>query len=231
MLFDWMACATEVCFDSHVIKTLPGFCRSNRNFAHILYLLYLSAAAARLLRFSDYCLIHYLSLIIFASDIMVVCVKPLTRTPLSYRNLFILRTGRNSTNFAKQISTTSIMQPKISEGNDENTVLAETEILLQNGWTLDKEEMGIKKRYHFKTYTKALDFLGVIGVRSKSKNHHSTMTIQTGFVDVHWTTHHPRGLSNKDTFMARYCDEQARLIGTVDESEAQKCRPSSSLHI
>ena len=90
------------------------------------------------------------------------------------------------------------------------------------------------------------DFASVIGVRSKSKNHYLVMIIvrftlfpqcpelglhffqQTGSIDVHWTTHHPRGLSDKDTFMARYCDEQARLVGTVDKREAQKCDPPSS---
>ena len=154
------------------------------------------------------------------------------------------------------------MLPKLSEGQEESRVMAEAKALLENGWILDDEEVGVKKTYHFKTYTKALvfgvsgafgahadtlqDFLYTIGVRSKSKNHHSVMTIvrltlfpqclkfglnlfqKTGSVDVHWTTHHPRGLSHKDTFMAKYCDEQASLIGTVNTTEAQKCGPSSS---
>ena len=93
------------------------------------------------------------------------------------------------------------------------------------------------------------DFLYTVGVRSKSKNHHSVMIIvslafflqclesglhsfqQIDFVNIHWTTYNPRGLSDKDTFMAGYCDEQARLIGTVNMSEAQKCHPSSSSQI
>ena len=33
---------------------------------------------------------------------------------------------------------------------------------------------------------------------------------------VHWTTHEPPGLSEKDVFMARYCDEQAGLVGAVE---------------
>jgi 4a-hydroxytetrahydrobiopterin dehydratase len=43
---------------------------------------------------------------------------------------------------------------------------------------------------------------------------------------VHWTTHHPRGLSDKDAFMARYCDERAKEIGTVDKTDALKCAPT-----
>ena len=85
------------------------------------------------------------------------------------------------------------MQPKLSEGQDESRVMAEAKALLEDGWILDNEERGVKKTYHFKTYTKALvfgafrafeaqadtlqDFLYTIGVRSKSKNHHPVMTI------------------------------------------------------
>lgn len=94
-------------------------------------------------------------------DIMVVCaVRPLVCshiTPLS-----IFRTRQGLTNFiaSKQQSIISIMEPKISEGQDEKGVIAETKVLRENGWRLDDEEMGIKKTYHFETYTKAL----VIGI-------------------------------------------------------------------
>ncbi|KAM0798045.1 pterin-4-alpha-carbinolamine dehydratase family protein [Usnea florida] len=146
-------------------------------------------------------------------------------TPLS-----VFQTRQVLPNFttSKRISNISSMQPKLSEGQDESRVLAEAKALLENGWILDDEEVGVKKTYHFKTYTKALDFLCTVGVRSKSKNHHSVMTIKTGSVNVHWTTHQTRGLSQKDTFMANYCDEQASLIGTVNTTEAQKCGPPSS---
>ena len=76
--------------------------------------------------------------------------------------LFIFRTHQNLTDFIalNHLSTTSIMQPKISEGQDENKIITEAKALVENGWALDDEEMGVKKTYHFKTYTKAL----VIGV-------------------------------------------------------------------
>ncbi|KAF2258666.1 hypothetical protein CC78DRAFT_525900 [Lojkania enalia] len=116
------------------------------------------------------------------------------------------------------------MQPKISEGQDESKIKAELEVLFQNGWKL-KEEQILEKTYYFKTYTKVLDLHTCIGVGSKSKNHHSKMITEIGSLAVYWTTHKPGGLSAKDTFMARYCDDQAKLIGTVDQSEAQKCGP------
>ena len=84
-------------------------------------------------------------------------LRPLTRSHIT--PLFIFRTCQNFI-VLKHLSTTSIMQPKISEGQDENKLIAEAKALVENGWTLDDEEMGVKKTYHFKTYTKAL----VIGV-------------------------------------------------------------------
>lgn len=50
------------------------------------------------------------------------------------------------------------MQPKLSEGQDDSRVMAEAKALLEDGWILDNEEEGVKKTYHFKTYTKALVF-------------------------------------------------------------------------
>ncbi len=88
------------------------------------------------------------------------------------------------------------MEPQISEGQDKKQLIADVTALGENGWILDDEAVGLRKTYHFKTYTKALvssgqsyrlqapsvsdslqDFLYTIGVRSKSKNHHSVMTI------------------------------------------------------
>lgn len=90
-------------------------------------------------------------------------------------------------------SIASTMQPKISDGQDESKLMTQLKAVLETGWKLDDEEMGVKKKYYFKTYTKALvqgipqppsptadlpqDFLYIIGVRSKSKNHNPVMTI------------------------------------------------------
>lgn len=50
---------------------------------------------------------------------------------------------------------------------------------------------------------------------------------KAGSVHIHWTTHFPRGITQKDIDMAQYCDQQAALIGTVQQSDANKCRPLS----
>ncbi|KAL8817826.1 MAG: hypothetical protein Q9223_003418 [Gallowayella weberi] len=99
------------------------------------------------------------------------------------------------------------MQPKMAEGQNEKELTEELSTLLERGWQLDEELVGVRKTYHLKTYTKVL---------------------RSGSLTVHWTTHHPRGLSAKDTFMAKYCDEVAKTIGTVAEDQAQRCGAGSS---
>ncbi|MCJ1344649.1 hypothetical protein MMC31_002852 [Peltigera leucophlebia] len=129
---------------------------------------------------------------------------------------------------SKQTSTRVVpeIQPRFAPGSTEAQLMAEAKALVEGGWKLDDEQRGLEKTFHFNTYTKALDFLQIVGIRSKSRNHHSVMTIKYSSVHVHWTTHYPRGLSAKDTFMARYCDSQAKDVGAVDESLAQKCAPA-----
>jgi 4a-hydroxytetrahydrobiopterin dehydratase len=48
-----------------------------------------------------------------------------------------------------------------------------------------------------------------------------------GSVDVHWTTHHPRGLTDKDISMAQFCEQAAELMGAVQEGQGQKCGPAT----
>ncbi|KAI4222687.1 MAG: hypothetical protein L6R36_005968 [Xanthoria steineri] len=120
------------------------------------------------------------------------------------------------------------MQLMIADGEDRDELTKALPALLECGWQLDENNSGVRKIYHLKTYTKVLDLHHSIGVGSKSKNHHPEMTTKSGSLAVHWTTHHPRGLSAKDIFMAKYCDEVARTIGTVDELDAQRCGPNSS---
>jgi 4a-hydroxytetrahydrobiopterin dehydratase len=82
------------------------------------------------------------------------------------------------------------MQLKFSKGQDESKVTADVNALVESGWELDEEQIGVQKTYHFKTYTKVMvgdstnyhglsnlskDLHHNIGVRSKSKNHHPEM--------------------------------------------------------
>lgn len=44
------------------------------------------------------------------------------------------------------------MQPKLSKGQDEAQVTTELNALINGGWSLNEEQTGVKKTYHFKTY-------------------------------------------------------------------------------
>ncbi|KAH1347210.1 hypothetical protein KXV95_002103 [Aspergillus fumigatus] len=135
-------------------------------------------------------------------------------------------------------------QVQISQGEDAEQVQGGLERLLENGWVLDGERMGIKKTFYFRSYFKAVvgfvltvvlrersreadwlvqSFLNVVASQSATKKHHPTMTVRIGSVDVHWTTHNPRGLSSKDIAMAEHCEEGAQLMGAVDEAKGKKC--------
>jgi 4a-hydroxytetrahydrobiopterin dehydratase len=66
------------------------------------------------------------------------------------------------------------MEPKISEGEDQEEVKAELKGLINDGWELDEEQRGVKKTYHFKTYTKVL-----VGYPTDCNNHVDTCRICT----------------------------------------------------
>ncbi|KAL4893136.1 transcriptional coactivator/pterin dehydratase [Aspergillus ambiguus] len=116
-------------------------------------------------------------------------------------------------------------QPQFAEGADADQLRADLNRLTERGWTLDDEGLGIKKTFYYKSYFKAVTFVNSIASQSATKKHHATMTIRFGSVDVHWTTHHPRGLTDKDLTMAQYCDQAAELMGAVEEGQGLKCGP------
>jgi 4a-hydroxytetrahydrobiopterin dehydratase len=82
------------------------------------------------------------------------------RTNRALTPLFQMRTPPGLANFStsKRMSSnnSSVMQPKISKGQDESKVTTELQALLENGWKLNDEQIQLEKTYHFKTYTKVL---------------------------------------------------------------------------
>ncbi|KAJ5081853.1 hypothetical protein NUU61_010117 [Penicillium alfredii] len=116
--------------------------------------------------------------------------------------------------------------PRFAEGEDPQRLGLDTQSLLQQGWALDAEGMAVTKTFHFKSYFKAVSFVNLIASESSSKKHHPTMTVRIGSVDVHWTTHRPRGLTHKDIAMAQHCDNGAGLMGAVETGQGLKCGPS-----
>ncbi|ODM16085.1 hypothetical protein SI65_08519 [Aspergillus cristatus] len=112
---------------------------------------------------------------------------------------------------------------RFSEGEETEQVATGLNSLRQRGWQLDQDGMGVTKTFYFKAYLKAVSFVNVIAAESAAKKHHPTITLRFGSVDVHWTTHNPRGLSQKDVTLAEHCENGADLIGAVKQGEGQKC--------
>lgn len=134
---------------------------------------------------------------------------------------------------------TAVMSSKLSEGSDARQIETELSPLLHNGWQVDREKMGVEKTFFFKNYSKCMDFSTIIAAKAKAANHHPTITLvrkaitlphlalthQLTFssVHIHWTTHKPRGLSEKDTKMATLTDAEANAIGQVEQQDAKSC--------
>lgn len=53
-------------------------------------------------------------------------------------------------------SMAGIVQPRFSEGEDGNRLMAETAALLESKWALDETQQGLEKTFNFPTYAKAL---------------------------------------------------------------------------
>ncbi|EAW18814.1 4a-hydroxytetrahydrobiopterin dehydratase [Aspergillus fischeri NRRL 181] len=154
-------------------------------------------------------------------------------------------------------------QVQISQGEDAEQVRGGLDRLLEKGWVLDGEGMGIQKTYYFRSYFKAVvGFLLIVVLREISREADCLVGAELcecgcvaerdkeassyhdcccdmlmvrgdkriGSVDVHWTTHNPRGLSSKDIAMAQHCEEGAQLMGAVAEAQGKKCSlPSVTL--
>ncbi|KAK1147961.1 hypothetical protein N8T08_000477 [Aspergillus melleus] len=123
---------------------------------------------------------------------------------------------------ARGVSTMA-SEPQFAEGIDVEQLRPRVDALVGNGWKLDEDGTGVLKTYYFKTYFKAVSFVNVVASQSAAEKHHPTMTVRIGSVDVHWTTHRPRGLTDKDLTMAQHCDEAAEMMGSVDQDKGKKC--------
>ncbi|KAJ5543505.1 hypothetical protein N7535_005930 [Penicillium sp. DV-2018c] len=107
---------------------------------------------------------------------------------------------------------------KVSAGEDVSSVKTEVhDLVMKLGWNLVNERT-IRKTFHFKTYTKVLDFNNAVGIRCKSLNHHPVTTLKHSTATFEWTTHSPSGISSKDVTMAKYCEARAKEIGTDTSS-------------
>ncbi|KAL4968506.1 4a-hydroxytetrahydrobiopterin dehydratase [Aspergillus stella-maris] len=131
------------------------------------------------------------------------------------------------TSVSARKASTMASEPRFAEGLNPDELRPSLNELLGQGWGLDEDNIGIKKTFYFKSYFKAVSFLNAIASQSSVKKHHASMTIRFGSVDIHWTTHNPRGLTDKDISLAQFCEQAAELMGAVQEGQGLKCGPTA----
>lgn len=61
--------------------------------------------------------------------------------------------------------------------------------------------------------------MSAVAAECKKQKHHPEWTNVFNKTHVRWTTHAPEGLSERDTAMARFCDEVGARFGEVGEGE------------
>lgn len=59
-----------------------------------------------------------------------------------------------------------------------------------------------------------------VSLQCKIKNHHPEWSNVFNTTFIRWTTHNPKGLSEKDTDLAAVCDSLAKDFGEIEQQSA-----------
>lgn len=73
-------------------------------------------------------------------------------------------------------------------------------------WTLSEDATVLTRTFPFKDFAKALAFANEVGNVAEEEWHHPDMKVAWGKVEVQFTTHSIRGLSENDFIMAAKVD-------------------------
>ncbi|PKS08951.1 hypothetical protein jhhlp_003564 [Lomentospora prolificans] len=121
----------------------------------------------------------------------------------------------------------SSVTPSFSSGSDTATLKSSLEPLITRStskWTLTPSGEGIERSFKFKTFAKTWDFMTAVSLQCKLKNHHPEWSNVYNTTFIRWTTHNPKGLSDKDILLAAICDDLAQAFGEIpSEDEATSC--------
>ena len=60
-----------------------------------------------------------------------------------------------------------------------------------------------------------------VATECKRQRHHPEWSNVYNKLHIRWTTHSPKGLSSKDTSMARFCDEAAKEFDELEMEEGE----------
>jgi 4a-hydroxytetrahydrobiopterin dehydratase len=77
----------------------------------------------------------------------------------------------------------------------------ETALADLNGWTI--ENINLKKRFEFKNFAEALDFVNRVGAIAERRDHHPDIFFGWGYAEFSITTHDTGGLTENDFVLAK----------------------------
>ncbi|KAL7820914.1 transcriptional coactivator/pterin dehydratase [Trichoderma gracile] len=95
-------------------------------------------------------------------------------------------------------------------------------LLVSNGgrWTLTSDGEALERSFKFKNFTKTWDFMTAVSLQCKIHNHHPEWSNVYNTTFIRWTTHVPKGLSEKDINLASLCDSIAKDFGELEPEPA-----------
>jgi len=86
---------------------------------------------------------------------------------------------------------------------------AEKHLAQTPGWALCDEGARIEKRFTFKNFKEAFDFVEAVGTLSEAEGHHPDISFGWGFAAISWQTKKIKGLHKNDFIMAAKVNEIA----------------------
>ncbi|KEY71518.1 hypothetical protein S7711_03584 [Stachybotrys chartarum IBT 7711] len=142
----------------------------------------------------------------------------ITRPAAQFKPAVKLLTHTITPRLASSVAA-AMQQPRFSAGTDEAHIKPQLDTLLNSAggrWALTAGGEALERSFKFKTFAKTWDFMTAVSLQCKVKNHHPEWSNVYNTTFIRWTTHSPKGLSEKDVTLAALCDAIARDFGELD---------------
>ncbi|CAG9329620.1 unnamed protein product [Blepharisma stoltei] len=79
-------------------------------------------------------------------------------------------------------------------------------------WSIVKDRPAIQKRFNFKDFNDAWEFMRLVAKVADQQDHHPEWFNVYGRVDVTLSTHDAGGITEKDVWLAQFMDKAESLI-------------------
>lgn len=79
-------------------------------------------------------------------------------------------------------------------------------------WTHDQSRPALRKRFAFKDFKEAWEFMEIVAKVAEEHNHHPEWLNVYNNVDVVLTTHDAKGITTKDVWLATFMDKAENMV-------------------